>query len=138
MVFCRLSAITVLPSAAAGYERLRPFPVGNERKRRWVNCSDAFAAVGAAFFATVVLVMVSFRRRRDSVLSIMALLTSASTRKPSRPDGDRHGMWEASQFDAQNAITLSRTCNFSYFVRWASWLSGPEMPHKHACCIATP
>jgi predicted RND superfamily exporter protein len=36
--------------------------------------SDMPKAIGAAFFATVVLVLVSFRRRRDSLLSIMALL----------------------------------------------------------------
>ena len=35
---------------------------------------DMPKAIGAAFFATVVLVLVSFRRRRDSLLSIMALL----------------------------------------------------------------
>jgi predicted RND superfamily exporter protein len=35
---------------------------------------DMPKAIGAAFFATVLLVLVSFRRRRDSVLSIMALL----------------------------------------------------------------
>jgi hypothetical protein len=35
---------------------------------------DMPKAIGAAFFATAVLVMVSFRRRSDSVLSIMALL----------------------------------------------------------------
>ena len=35
---------------------------------------DVPAAVGAAFFATVVLVLASYRRRRDSLLSIMALL----------------------------------------------------------------
>jgi predicted RND superfamily exporter protein len=36
--------------------------------------NDMPKAIGAAFFATVVLVLVSFRRRRDSLLSIMALL----------------------------------------------------------------
>jgi predicted RND superfamily exporter protein len=35
---------------------------------------DMPKAIGAAFFATVVLVLASFRRRRDSLLSIMALL----------------------------------------------------------------
>jgi predicted RND superfamily exporter protein len=35
---------------------------------------DMPKAIGAAFLATVLLVLVSFRRRRDSVLSIMALL----------------------------------------------------------------
>jgi len=35
---------------------------------------DMPKAIGAAFFATVVLVLVSFRRRRDSLLAIMALL----------------------------------------------------------------
>jgi hypothetical protein len=35
---------------------------------------DMPKAIGAAFFATVVLVMISFRRRSDSVLSITALL----------------------------------------------------------------
>jgi predicted RND superfamily exporter protein len=35
---------------------------------------DMPKAIGAAFFATVLLVLVSFRRRRDSLLSIMALL----------------------------------------------------------------
>lgn len=35
---------------------------------------DMPKAIAAAFFATVVLVLVSFRRRRDSLLSIMALL----------------------------------------------------------------
>ena len=35
---------------------------------------DMPKAIGAAFLATVVLVLVSFRRRRDSLLSIMALL----------------------------------------------------------------
>ena len=37
--------------------------------------NDMPKAIGAAFFATVVLVLVSFRRRRDSLLSIMALLS---------------------------------------------------------------
>jgi len=36
--------------------------------------NDMPKAIGAAFFATVVLVLASFRRRRDSLLSIMALL----------------------------------------------------------------
>jgi predicted RND superfamily exporter protein len=45
MVFCWLSAIIVLPSAAAAYERFRPFPVGKSQKRRWGNYADAFAAV---------------------------------------------------------------------------------------------
>jgi hypothetical protein len=45
MVFCWLSAITVLPSAAAAYERFRPLPVGKSRKRRWGNYADAFATV---------------------------------------------------------------------------------------------
>ncbi len=36
--------------------------------------NDMPKAIGAAFFATVVLVLLSFRRRRDSLLSIMALL----------------------------------------------------------------
>jgi len=35
---------------------------------------DMPRAIGAAFLATVVLVLISFRRRRDSLLSIMALL----------------------------------------------------------------
>jgi predicted RND superfamily exporter protein len=45
MVFCWLSAIIVLPSAAAAYERFRPFPVGEVQKRRWGNYADVFAAV---------------------------------------------------------------------------------------------
>lgn len=45
MVFCWLSAIIVLPSAAAAYERFRPFPVGKSQKRRWGNYADVFAAV---------------------------------------------------------------------------------------------
>jgi predicted RND superfamily exporter protein len=36
--------------------------------------NDMPKAIGAAFFATVVLVVASFRRRRDSLLSVMALL----------------------------------------------------------------
>jgi predicted RND superfamily exporter protein len=45
MVFCWLSAIIVLPSAAAAYERFRPFPVGKSEKRRWGNYAHVFAAV---------------------------------------------------------------------------------------------
>ena len=34
MVLCWVSAITVLPSAVAAYERFRPFPVGNKGKQK--------------------------------------------------------------------------------------------------------
>ncbi|MGB8332054.1 MAG: MMPL family transporter [Polyangiales bacterium] len=45
MVLCWVSAITVLPSAVAAYERFRPFPSGKERARRWGRFADAFAAL---------------------------------------------------------------------------------------------
>jgi len=45
MVLCWVSAIAVLPAAVAAYERFRPFPVGEERKRQWGRYADAFAAV---------------------------------------------------------------------------------------------
>jgi hypothetical protein len=45
MVLCWVSAITVLPSAVAAYERFRPFPLGKKGKRRWGHFADAFAAV---------------------------------------------------------------------------------------------
>ena len=45
MVLCWVSAITVLPSAVAAYERFRPFPAGRQKTRRWGRFADAFAAV---------------------------------------------------------------------------------------------
>ena len=45
MVLCWVSAITVLPSAVAAYERFRPFPAGKKGKRQWGHFADAFAAV---------------------------------------------------------------------------------------------
>jgi len=45
MVLCWASALTVLPSAVAAYERFRPFPAGKETKRQWGRFADAFAAV---------------------------------------------------------------------------------------------
>ena len=45
MVLCWVSAITVLPSAVAAYERFRPFPSGRQKTRRWGRFADAFAAV---------------------------------------------------------------------------------------------
>jgi hypothetical protein len=73
MVFCWLSAITVLPSAAAAYERFRPLPVGKSRKRRWGNYADAFATVAervprAVVMGSVVLSILS------AVLVIHAIL----------------------------------------------------------------
>jgi predicted RND superfamily exporter protein len=45
MVLCWVSALTVLPSAVAAYERVRPFPLEKKEKRRGGNYADMFAAV---------------------------------------------------------------------------------------------
>ena len=45
MVLCWVSALTVLPSAVAAYERVRPFPLEKKGKRRGGNYADMFAAV---------------------------------------------------------------------------------------------
>ncbi|MGB8222698.1 MAG: MMPL family transporter, partial [Polyangiales bacterium] len=45
MVLCWVSAITVLPSAVAAYERFRPLPSERQKTRRWGRFADAFAAV---------------------------------------------------------------------------------------------
>ncbi|MGB5810581.1 MAG: MMPL family transporter [Polyangiales bacterium] len=44
MVFCWISAVTVLPAAVAAYERFRPFPVAKVAKRQWGRFADVFAA----------------------------------------------------------------------------------------------
>jgi len=54
MVLCWVSAITVLPAAVAAYERVRPFPVGKERKRRGGHYADAFAAIAGRVPRSVV------------------------------------------------------------------------------------
>jgi hypothetical protein len=54
MVFCWLSAITILPSAVAAYERFRPFPIEKSEKRRWGNYADLFAAVAKRMPRSVV------------------------------------------------------------------------------------
>ncbi len=59
MVLCWISAITVLPAAVVAYERLRPFPVGKEKKRRWGRYADAFAAVAERMPRGVVVVSVA-------------------------------------------------------------------------------
>lgn len=45
MVFCWISAITILPAAVAAYERFRPFPTNNRSEGRWGGYANAFAAV---------------------------------------------------------------------------------------------
>lgn len=44
MVFCWISAITLLPAAVAAYERIRPFPTKARKKRQWGRYADVFAA----------------------------------------------------------------------------------------------
>jgi predicted RND superfamily exporter protein len=44
MVFCWLSAITILPAAVAAYERFRPMTL-TKKTRRWGGYADGFAAV---------------------------------------------------------------------------------------------
>lgn len=76
MIFCWLSAMTVLPSAAAAYERFRPFPVGESRKRRWGNYADVFAAVAERVPRAVVAASVVL-----SILSVV-LVTHAVLQDP--------------------------------------------------------
>jgi predicted RND superfamily exporter protein len=45
MVFCWISAITILPAAVAAYERFRPFPTGRQKQGRWGGYANGFAAV---------------------------------------------------------------------------------------------
>lgn len=44
MVFCWISAITILPAAVAAYERFRPFPTKKGTARQWGRYADLFAA----------------------------------------------------------------------------------------------
>ncbi|MGB5194050.1 MAG: MMPL family transporter [Polyangiales bacterium] len=45
MVFCWISAITILPAAVAAYERFRPFPTARKAKGRWGGFANGFAAL---------------------------------------------------------------------------------------------
>jgi predicted RND superfamily exporter protein len=58
MVLCWVSALTVLPSAVAAYERVRPFPLEKKGKRRGGNYADMFAAVAGRVPRGVVAVSV--------------------------------------------------------------------------------
>lgn len=58
MVLCWISAMTVLPSAVAAYERFRPFPVGESKPRRWGSYADGFAAAAKRFPRGVVVVSI--------------------------------------------------------------------------------
>ena len=54
MVFCWISAITILPAAVAAYERFRPFPTGRKTKGRWGGYANGFAALAKRIPRTVV------------------------------------------------------------------------------------
>ena len=54
MVFCWISAITILPAAVAAYERFRPFPTGRKKKGRWGGYANGFAAVAKRAPRTVI------------------------------------------------------------------------------------
>ena len=58
MVLCWVSALTVLPSAVAAYERFRPFPLGKKGKRQGGRYADMFAAVAGRVPRGVVAVSV--------------------------------------------------------------------------------
>ncbi len=54
MVFCWISAITILPAAVAAYERFRPFPTGRKKKGRWGGYANGFAALAKRAPRTVI------------------------------------------------------------------------------------
>ncbi|MEM9729429.1 MAG: MMPL family transporter [Myxococcota bacterium] len=77
MVFCWISAITILPAAVAGYERFRPFPSTENKKRRtWGRYADVFATAAKRAPRGIVTVSVIV-----SALSI-ALVTYAIIENP--------------------------------------------------------
>ncbi|MEM7434752.1 MAG: MMPL family transporter [Myxococcota bacterium] len=76
MVFCWVSAITVLPAAVAAYERFRPFPVGKTKKRQWGRYADVFAAAAERFPRGIVVLSLGL-----SALSV-ALVTYAIIEDP--------------------------------------------------------
>ncbi len=76
MVFCWVAAITILPAAVAAYERFRPFPTRNKRKRRWGGYADGFAAIAKRAPRSVVIASVVL-----STLSI-ALVIRAVVQDP--------------------------------------------------------
>ncbi|MFZ1863252.1 MAG: MMPL family transporter [Polyangiales bacterium] len=76
MVFCWVAAITILPAAVAAYERFRPFPPRNKRKRRWGGYADGFAAIAKRAPRSVVIASVVL-----STLSI-ALVIRAVVQDP--------------------------------------------------------
>ncbi|MEM7137365.1 MAG: MMPL family transporter [Myxococcota bacterium] len=76
MVFCWVSAITILPAAVAAYERFRPFPVGKTQKRQWGRYADVFAAAAEHFPRGIVVLSLAL-----SALSV-ALVTYAIIEDP--------------------------------------------------------
>ena len=76
MVFCWVAAITILPAAVAAYERFRPFPTRNKRKRRWGGYADGFALIAKRAPRSVVIASVVL-----STLSI-ALVIRAVVQDP--------------------------------------------------------
>lgn len=64
MILCWMSALIVLPAAVAAYERFRPFPPAEKKRRRWSGYADAFAALagrlpGSVVAASIVLSIIS-------------------------------------------------------------------------------
>jgi predicted RND superfamily exporter protein len=64
MILCWVSALTILPAAVAAYERFRPFPPTEKKRRRWSGYADAFAALAdrlprSVVAASIVLSMIS-------------------------------------------------------------------------------